>query len=346
MNAYRVIEEIGSGGFSTVYKCELDGKFYALKVVHLTSVNVPDSLQREINCLSLLRHPNLLHLHEVFSDKENVYLVMDLCEGGELQSRIANSPLPEDDAKVIFGQIISAVHYMHTHQVAHRDLKPQNILFTTYPHIKICDMGFCDYTKDGVATDTYIGSPCYCSPECLCQEKHDPRKADVWSLGVILYSMVAGSVPWNTTNESMMTRQIVKGSYTLPEGISQECANLISSMMTLDPNDRITLDEVIHHSWLEGHCVKAEVAENRTLAELAEVSSLPTSLTRAVENKKQVVFATGLAPIERPRSRTVEPKGRRQWRLSSEVKRSNVPLAKVCRRATLRSSVFLVNTVM
>ena len=151
---------------------------------------------------------------------------------------------------MIFKQIVGAVAYCHSYGVAHRDLKPENILFSKFPTVKITDFGLCGYVSEEKLMKTFCGSPCYCAPECLCKIQYDGRLADVWSLGVVLYSMVTGEHPWNVTNTSMMLRQIMAADFTLPLYLSEELRDLISRLMKVNPNERIPLHQVLKHPWL------------------------------------------------------------------------------------------------
>ena len=256
LNHYHVDEELGSGGFSVVYRVEdkNTGIKYAAKVFPKTNLSHPgdqERFQREIDAMAYLKHDNIVALKDFLWDANNYYLIMDLCEGRELLSYVTeHKKLDEPLAALIFRQIVDAVRYCHSRGVAHRDLKPENVLFSTFPHVKVADFGLCGYVKESQLMKTFCGSPCYCAPECLCKVQYDGREADVWSIGVILFLMVTGQHPWNVVNTSMMTRQILKGSYTVPKTVSDECKDLIESMLKVDPKERITVDKIAAHPWL------------------------------------------------------------------------------------------------
>ena len=202
--------------------------------------------------MAYLKYDNLVSLSDFFWDEINFYLVIDFCPGGELFDYIvANGKLTEPIAALIFQQIVGAVAYCHSFGVAHRDLKPENILISEFPKIKVTDFGLCGYMNEEKLMQTFCGSPCYCAPECLNRLQYNGRLSDIWSLGVILYSMVTGEHPWTVSNPPLMIRQIIKAEYIIPPYLSNECQNLIRSLMQLRPKQRISLDKVLSHPWMK-----------------------------------------------------------------------------------------------
>ena len=308
MELIRAIEPIGRGHFSVVYRCETKEGEFALKVIPKAEVRDPEDkerLQREIDALSLLEHPNLIHLHAAFCDESNFYLMLDLCEGGELQKVLdAKIRFTEDESRLVFSQVVAAIDFLHCHSIAHRDLKPQNILVSTFPHIKVCDLGLCESMVDGKPIDNFCGSPCYCSPECLFRIKYDGRISDIWSLGVLLYTMVVGDTPWSTTNQQIMLRKIMKAEFEIPDFVSPECADLIRKMITLDPNSRISLDGIIKHQWMGSHVRRTTksssledlVAKNANRKTVCEMGiKLPVIGEETA--RRRVEFVNGAPPV-------------------------------------------------
>lgn len=255
INGYDITNELGKGAYSTVYKCQKLGQIYAMKIIPKSKIGNDHSLirfQRELDSMAILNHPNIIHLHDFFIHDDDFCLVMDHCVGGELKNFIIkNDKLIEPTAALIFQQVCQAVAYCHQSGVAHRDLKPENILIDKYPNIKISDFGLCGYVNDGQLMNTFCGSPSYCSPECLFGKEYDGKKSDVWSLGCILFTMVTGTLPWNCLNQGVMANQIRNGLYIVPDYISPECKDLIESMIKVDPNSRISLDEVLQKPWFK-----------------------------------------------------------------------------------------------
>lgn len=254
---YSVISELGVGSFSTVFKVQHDHskEIFACKVFpksNLADRGDEERFQREINAMAFLRHPCLVALHDLISDNQNFYLILDFCEGGELFDYLCDHDrLDEPTAAYIFKQLVEALNYCHSFGVAHRDLKPENILIAKFPQVKISDFGLCGYISNDKLMHTFCGSPCYCSPECLCRVQYDGRKSDIWSLGVILYAMVTGEHPWDISNTNAMLRQILKADFTIPDYVSMECQNLIYNLMRVEPDERFSLDEILNHPWIE-----------------------------------------------------------------------------------------------
>ncbi|OHT12139.1 CAMK family protein kinase [Tritrichomonas foetus] len=255
INGYEVTNELGRGGFSIVYRCMKQGKVMAMKAVPKTNIGdekTQQRFQREIDTMTYLNHPNIIKLYDFFTDESNFYLVMDLCSGGELKNYIIkNEKLPEPTAALIFQQVCQAIAYCHASGVAHRDLKPENILIDKFPNVKVSDFGLCGYLQDNRLMDTFCGSPCYCSPECLFITSYDGAKSDIWSLGVILYTMVTGNHPWDCTNQAVMVNQIRHASFPMPDFLSSECKELIASMIKANPDDRASMETILMSPWFK-----------------------------------------------------------------------------------------------
>ncbi|EAY15209.1 CAMK family protein kinase [Trichomonas vaginalis G3] len=208
--------------------------------------------QREIDTTSGLKHKNIVNLHDFFWEDNNFYLILDYCQNGELMDYIIkNKKIAEPTAALIFEQMVSAIAYCHSFGVAHRDLKPENVLFEKFPLVKVSDFGLCGYMEESKLMQTFCGSPCYSAPECLRQYAYDGQKSDIWSLGVNLYLMVTGMHPWNVTNINVMLREILDCTYTIPKDVSAECRDLISKILVLEPEKRLTIDQIIKHPWLK-----------------------------------------------------------------------------------------------
>ena len=254
---YEFQDHLGSGSFSKVYKVTniQTNQIFACKIFskkNLSDQSDVERFQREINVMAFIRHSNVIALHDFFWDNSNFYLIIDLCEGGELFEYLMkyNQNLDEASSSLIFRQVCEAVYTCHNSGIVHRDLKPENILVDNFPHVKIIDFGLCGPTSEEIMNQTFCGSPCYCSPECLCRVPYDGRIADVWSLGVILYTLVSRQSPWNTQNTSIMIHQILKGEYQFPSTVSESCQNLIRGMMKVTPIERFTMEQVLSHPWL------------------------------------------------------------------------------------------------
>jgi serine/threonine protein kinase len=253
---YEIGDQLGHGAFSHVCKAtNVDtGATYAVKIfpkANLVGEGDLTRFQREIDTMAYLRHDNLVALHDFLWDDENFYLILDLCLGGELFDYITlHERLDEPTAALLFRQILAGVAYCHSCGVAHRDLKPENVLIVAFPHVKIADFGLCGFLSDSQLMRTFCGSPCYCAPECLSRIRYDGRQSDVWSLGVLLFAMVTGEIPWNLSNASVMLRQILKAAYTIPAHVSPGCRELLQAMIRVIPDTRITIPGIMAHPWM------------------------------------------------------------------------------------------------
>jgi serine/threonine protein kinase len=158
--------------------------------------------------------------------------------------------LTEDEAKVYLLQILDALNYIHQKDIIHRDLKPENILFDQFGRLKIGDFGLSHFSAIGNLVNTPCGSPCYASPELLSGHPYDGRTNDIWSVGVILFAMVTGQLPWTKRNQIELFNQIRRGEYRIPPFLSGNCSNLIQRLLTVNPSERITLSQALKHPFL------------------------------------------------------------------------------------------------
>ena len=255
INGYVFNGVLGKGQYGTVYKAMTSSshEVCAVKVIAKSKVidsNHEQSLQREIDVLAFLNHPNVARLLDFFEDAENYYLVMDLCPGGELQEYIKkNGKVKEETAALLFYQIVSAIDYCHASGIVHRDIKPANVMIEKFPVVKVTDFGLCAVIQSEPLTDS-CGSPSFCSPECLFAAPHDGVKSDIWSLGVTLYAMVTGNLPWNCSDKATMLSQILQGRFVEPN-VSESCRDLIASMLKVNPSERPSLETVLRHPWFK-----------------------------------------------------------------------------------------------
>ena len=254
---YELIEKIGFGSFSYVYKSIdiTNGKLYAMKIIaknKLTHDGDLERLQREIDSMALLNHENIVKLYDFFSDNDNYYIIMEYCSGGSLYSYISDGKiLKEEQASIIFRQIILGTQYCHARGVVHRDLKPQNILVSNFPKIKISDFGLCAYSIKGEKMSTHCGSPCYSAPECLRDNDYEGKYSDIWSLGVILYELVTSKHPWPIDNLPNMTRCIFSSKYDIPKYVTLSCQHLIKVLLNTLTKERPSFKEILDHPWLK-----------------------------------------------------------------------------------------------
>lgn len=253
---YEYVKMIGSGAFSIVALVRHRGtrQLYASKICSrqiLLENNCFDRFEQEVRTLQLLKHPNLVSLEDVVFDEHLIFLILEYCSNGELFKYIIDqSKLDERLAKRIFVQIVSGLQYVHSKNIAHRDIKPENILLDGDLNAKIADFGLCHATNSKILLKTPCGSLFYAPPEVIMNEEYDGKLSDIWSLGVVLFTMVTGSLPWKETNQTAVFSQIRKAEYAVPRYVSKNCSDLIYSLMKLNPMDRLTIDQILDHPWL------------------------------------------------------------------------------------------------
>ncbi|KAF7187403.1 putative serine/threonine-protein kinase HSL1 [Pseudocercospora fuligena] len=216
---------------------------------------IPYGLEREIAVMKLLEHPNIVRLYDVWENRNELYLIMEFVDGGELFHYVdERKGLPEDETVLIFRQIVSALLYCHRLLICHRDLKPENILLNKQDlTVKLIDFGMAALQPQGRLLSTPCGSPHYAAPEVVSSKQYDGHQADVWSCGVILYVMLTGTTPYNYDASGEIKglfRDITAANYYMPEGLSHEARDLIRRIFVPNPKKRITMDEVWDHPLL------------------------------------------------------------------------------------------------
>ncbi|XP_062903807.1 MAP/microtubule affinity-regulating kinase 3a isoform X1 [Mobula hypostoma] len=256
---YRLLKTIGKGNFAKVKLARhiLTGREVAIKIIDKTQLN-PTSLQklfREVRIMKCLNHPNIVKLFEVIETEKTLYLVMEYASGGEVfDYLVAHGRMKEKEARAKFRQIVSAVQYCHQKQIVHRDLKAENLLLDADMNIKIADFGFSNEFIIGNKLDTFCGSPPYAAPELFQGKKYDGPEVDVWSLGVILYTLVSGSLPFDGQNLKELRERVLRGKYRIPFYMSTDCENLLKRFLVLNPSKRGTLEQIMKDRWINaGH---------------------------------------------------------------------------------------------
>lgn len=218
--------------------------------------------------MKLVQHPHVVRLYEVIDTQTKLYLVLEWGDGGDLYDYIMKHEggLSEELAKKYFGQIVRAISYCHQLHVVHRDLKAENVVFfEKLGVVKLTDFGFSNKFCPGQKLETSCGSLAYSAPEILLGDSYDAPAVDIWSLGVILYMLVCGQLPFEKANDSETLTMIMDCKYTFPQYLSSECKSLISSMLVRDPTKRSTLAHIADHPWLKGHASITETNNGKTL---------------------------------------------------------------------------------
>ncbi|XP_075767226.1 calcium/calmodulin-dependent protein kinase type II subunit beta isoform X15 [Pelodiscus sinensis] len=266
---YQLYEEIGKGAFSVVRRCVklCTGHEYAAKIINTKKLSARDhqKLEREARICRLLKHSNIVRLHDSISEEGFHYLVFDLVTGGELfEDIVAREYYSEADASHCIQQILEAVLHCHQMGVVHRDLKPENLLLASKckgAAVKLADFGLAiEVQGDQQAWFGFAGTPGYLSPEVLRKEAYG-KPVDIWACGVILYILLVGYPPFWDEDQHKLYQQIKAGAYDFPspewDTVTPEAKNLINQMLTINPAKRITAHEALKHPWV---CQRSTVA--------------------------------------------------------------------------------------
>uniref|UniRef100_A0A4W5QBS6 non-specific serine/threonine protein kinase n=1 Tax=Hucho hucho TaxID=62062 RepID=A0A4W5QBS6_9TELE len=240
---YRLLKTIGKGNFAKVK--------LARHILTGREVRGERQLFREVRIMKLLNHPNIVKLFEVIETERTLYLVMEYASGGEVfDYLVAHGRMKEKEARAKFRQIVSAVQYCHQKHIVHRDLKAENLLLDADMNIKIADFGFSNEFTMGNKLDTFCGSPPYAAPELFQGKKYDGPEVDVWSLGVILYTLVSGSLPFDGQNLKELRERVLRGKYRIPFYMSTDCENLLKRFLVLNPAKRGTFEQIMKDRWI------------------------------------------------------------------------------------------------
>ncbi|KAM9803852.1 calcium/calmodulin-dependent protein kinase type II subunit gamma isoform 11-T11 [Neosynchiropus ocellatus] len=266
---YQLYEELGKGAFSVVRRCvkKSTGQEYAAKIINTKKLSARDhqKLEREARICRLLKHPNIVRLHDSISEEGFHYLVFDLVTGGELfEDIVAREYYSEADASHCINQILESVSHIHQHDIVHRDLKPENLLLASKmkgASVKLADFGLAiEVQGDQQAWFGFAGTPGYLSPEVLRKDPYG-KPVDIWACGVILYILLVGYPPFWDEDQHKLYQQIKAGAYDFPspewDTVTPEAKNLINQMLTINPAKRITADQALKHPWV---CQRSTVA--------------------------------------------------------------------------------------
>ncbi|KAM4702504.1 calcium/calmodulin-dependent protein kinase type II subunit gamma isoform 2-T2 [Rhinophrynus dorsalis] len=266
---YQLYEELGKGAFSVVRRCvkKSSSQEYAAKIINTKKLSARDhqKLEREARICRLLKHPNIVRLHDSISEEGFHYLVFDLVTGGELfEDIVAREYYSEADASHCIHQILESVNHIHQHDIVHRDLKPENLLLASKckgAAVKLADFGLAiEVQGDQQAWFGFAGTPGYLSPEVLRKDPYG-KPVDIWACGVILYILLVGYPPFWDEDQHKLYQQIKAGAYDFPspewDTVTPEAKNLINQMLTINPAKRITADQALKHPWV---CQRSTVA--------------------------------------------------------------------------------------
>lgn len=306
---YEIYEKIGDGGFSKVYlaKQKATGIQRIIKVVkkEMEGSFTKDEILNEINLLKTLDHPNIMKVIEYFASKSHLYIIAEYLKGGELFDKIIKEGfLSEKKAVFIMTQILSAVSYLHKHNITHRDLKPENIVFedsAVDSRIKLIDFGTCSKITKNEKLKSTIGTPYYIAPEVLLGNY--TQLCDVWSCGVIAYILLFGTPPFNGKNETEIFKKIKDGKYIFKEtqghAVSKEAKRFISRILVVDYKNRPSAEELLSDPWL-----KAEVSDKNI--GVAVIDNLRNFKTDYTLQKAIMIYFVNFFDLNEEKKRLLE----------------------------------------
>ncbi|GAA6230211.1 serine/threonine-protein kinase SIK2-like [Lates japonicus] len=269
---YEIIRTLGKGNFAVVKlaKHKVTKTQVAIKIIDKTRLN-PSNLEkiyREVQIMKLLNHPHIIKLYQVMETKDMLYIVTEYAKNGEMFDHLtSNGRMSEDEARKKFWQILTAVDYCHRHHIVHRDLKTENLLLDANMNIKLADFGFGNFYNAGEPLSTWCGSPPYAAPEVFEGKEYEGPQLDIWSLGVVLYVLVCGSLPFDGPSLPALRQRVTEGRFRIPFFMSQDCENLIRKMLVVDPAKRISVAQIKQHRWMLADPTAAHQTLSHSLTE-------------------------------------------------------------------------------
>ncbi|CAH8385408.1 unnamed protein product [Eruca vesicaria subsp. sativa] len=261
LGKYELGRRLGSGSFAKVHVARSieTNELVAVKIIDkkkTADAGMEPRIIREIEAMRRLHHhPNILKIHEVMATKTKIYLVMELAAGGELFTKLHRSGrLHESSARSYFQQLASALTFCHREGIAHRDVKPQNLLLDKQGNLKVSDFGLSalpEHRSNTGLLHTSCGTPAYTAPEVIAQKSYDGGKADSWSCGVFLFVILAGYVPFEDSNVVTMYRKIQRRDYKFPSWISKPVRSIIYKLLDPNPETRMSIEDVTETKWFK-----------------------------------------------------------------------------------------------
>uniref|UniRef100_A0A5K3FEK1 non-specific serine/threonine protein kinase n=1 Tax=Mesocestoides corti TaxID=53468 RepID=A0A5K3FEK1_MESCO len=253
---YKLVRTIGKGNFAKVKLAihMATGVEVAIKIITKKGMDwaANDRLRREVNILQMLNHPNIVRLLEIIENEEVICLVQEYANGGEIfDYLVAHGKMREKEARSKFRQLVSALDYCHSKNIVHRDLKAENILLDAQLNVKVADFGLANIFKPDQKLSTFCGSPPYAAPELFLGIRYHGPGVDIWSMGVLLFTLVVGHLPFDATDLRELRTKILTVRYNLGRGeVSSELQALLKKMLVLDPRDRYSLRAIMNDRWL------------------------------------------------------------------------------------------------
>lgn len=284
---YEIEGTIGRGNFAVVKlaRHRITKTEVAIKIIDKTQLDPTNlaKVYREVEVMKLVNHPNIVKLYQVMETKSMLYLVSEYAPHGEIFEYIArHGRMSEALARRKFWQMVRAVEYCHSRRVVHRDLKAENLLLDSNMNIKIADFGFSNFWSPASNLTTWCGSPPYAAPEVFEGQQYKGPEIDVWSLGVVLYVLVCGALPFDGSTLHALRDRVLSGRFRIPFFMSSECESLIRRILVLDPTRRYSLQQILSHPWMQ-----AEVPPTPPLHQvqpMAEVGTINEQILRLMQS--------------------------------------------------------------
>ncbi|XP_028342626.1 serine/threonine-protein kinase SIK1 isoform X2 [Physeter macrocephalus] len=253
---YDIERTLGKGNFAVVKlaRHRVTKTQVAIKIIDKTRLDSSnlEKIYREVQIMKLLNHPHIIKLYQVMETKDMLYIVTEFAKNGEMFDYLTSTGhLSESEARKKFWQILSAVEYCHSHNIVHRDLKTENLLLDGNMEIKLADFGFGNFYKPGEPLSTWCGSPPYAAPEVFEGKEYEGPQLDIWSLGVVLYVLVCGSLPFDGPSLPALRQRVLEGRFRIPFFMSRDCETLIRRMLAVEPTKRITISQIWQHRWMQ-----------------------------------------------------------------------------------------------
>ncbi|CAO3597340.1 unnamed protein product [Absidia cylindrospora] len=273
VGCYTIGDTIGEGTYGKVKLAthKLTGQHVAVKKINKQHASM---IAREIHHHRQLEHPNIVRIYEIIMTESAIHIFSEYCPNGELFDLLASTGrFSESRAQLWFQQLTNALQLCHRQGIVHRDLKLENILLDSNDNCKICDFGFARFTDNKQLLETFCGSLAYSAPEVIMRQKYTGPETDIWSLGVILYTLLAGELPFDDDSEIVTQRKIVNVDYEMPGYFSAYAQDLIANLLIRDPTDRLTMDQIINHPWMQNSLAEYDTSATHINEHELDISS-------------------------------------------------------------------------